>query len=76
MPDFVRVKDKETKHEYTIVASTYREELHELLEKDAVHVDGTALPAKHHVSLSSKSRSSDSAAASSGQKATPDKENS
>lgn len=76
-PEFVRVKDRDTKHEYSVVASAYDENVHELLKKDAVHTDGTALPPKHYVdpkSLSSKTSGSSPASAPSGQKATPEKE--
>lgn len=73
MPEFIRVKDRETKHEYSIVASTFDEKAHELLKKDAVHTDGTALPTKPYVdpkSLSSNTSGGSPAAATSGQKAT------
>lgn len=53
MPDYVRVKDKSTKHEYSVVASAFDADVHELLEaKEAAHCDGTPLPPKHHLSLS------------------------
>lgn len=69
MPEFVRVRDKDTKHEYSVVASAVDPAAHEVLKsKDAVHVDGTPLPMKPHVSLSSKEPS--------GQKADSEKEKS
>lgn len=76
-PEFIRIKDRDTKHEYSIVASAYDEKAHERLNKPAVHTDGTALPAKHYIapeSLSSNTRGGSSADASSGQKAAPEKE--
>lgn len=76
-PDFVRVKDRDTKHEYSVVASAFDEKYHELLDKPATHTDGTALPPKHHIdpkSLSSKTSSASPGAAPSGQKAAPEKE--
>ena len=56
MPEFIRVKDKDTKHEKSIVAGSSLDGW-EVLDKDAVSPDGTPLPDKHHVapeSLSSK----------------------
>ena len=65
MPNFVRVKDKATKHEYSVVESAFDSEAHDLLRgKDAVGPDGTPLAPKHHVSLSNQS----------GHKAEPKKE--
>lgn len=52
MPEFIRVKDLATKHEYSIVASTFDEKAHKLLDKPATHTDGTALPPKHYLDLS------------------------
>ncbi|RNL66242.1 hypothetical protein EFK50_01040 [Nocardioides marmoriginsengisoli] len=77
MPDYIRVKDRETKHEYSIVASTLSSEVHERLKKDAVHTDGSPLPPKYYrspESLSSNASGGSPASASSGQKATPEKE--
>lgn len=49
LPEFVRVKDKVTKHEFTVVASTFDEEHMELLDKPAIYPNGTPLPAKHYI---------------------------
>lgn len=57
MPEFVRVRDKDTKHEYSVVASAVDPEFQTVIDKPAAHSDGTPLPAKHYVdpkSLSSK----------------------
>lgn len=62
-PIFVRVKDKDTKHEYSVVESTVDPAAHEVLDKPGAATDGTALPPKYFVSKS-------------GQSATPKKENS
>lgn len=73
MPEFVRVKDKATKHEYSVVASTVDPDHQEVLEKDATNPDGTPLPPKHHISpssLSSKARKGTN----SGQQADSEKE--
>lgn len=54
--EYVRVKDKGTRHELSIVRSAYDAdpEPYELLEKPAAQADGTPLPAKHHKSLSNR----------------------
>ena len=54
MPEYVRVKDKDTRHEYSVVASAVDPEFHTVLKKDAANADGTPLPAKHYVDLSSR----------------------
>lgn len=54
MPEFIRVKDKTSKHEFSIVASAFDEEAYTRLDKPATKPDGTPLPAKHHLSLSTK----------------------
>lgn len=69
MPEYVRVKDKSTKHEKSIVAGSSMDGW-EVLDKPAANPDGTPLPDKHYIapeSLSSKSHPS-------GQKAEPRKE--
>lgn len=55
MPEYVRVKDKQTKHEYSVVASAVNEDAHQVLKRPATNPDGTPLPPKHHVSLSNQS---------------------
>ncbi len=67
--EYVRVKDRETRHEFTISRSSYEADKapYELLEKDATSSDGAPLPAKPHI-LSNPNTA--------GQKAEPDKENS
>lgn len=58
MPDFIRVKDKQTKHEKSIPFDASREGW-DVLNKPATYADGTPLPDKHHVapeSLSSNGR--------------------
>ena len=50
--EWVRVKDPDTKHEFTVHSSTYEADksAYELLnKKDAVNPDGTPLPAKPHL---------------------------
>lgn len=71
MPEFVRAKDKATKHEYSVVASAFDEEHMTLLDKPAMNCDGSPLPPKHYIapeSLSNKSTTN------SGPKAEPQKE--
>lgn len=60
MPEFIRVKDKSTKHEKSIPADSPLEGWEVLEDKPATHPDGTPLPDKHYVapgSLSSQSTS-------------------
>ena len=57
LPQYVRVRDKATNHQYSVVASTFDEEHMELLDKAAVQCDGTPLAPKHYIApraLSSK----------------------
>ena len=75
MPEYLRVKDKDTKHEYSVVASAHDPEFQTVLDKPATQADGTPLPMKPYVdpkSLSSKALSSTNPT--SGQSAGPDKE--
>lgn len=46
MTEWVRVKDKSTKHEYTVARESVDPEAHEVLKKDAVDSAGAALPGK------------------------------
>lgn len=58
MTEFIRVKDKATKHEKSIPVDASREGWEVLDGKPATNPDGTPLPDKHHVapkSLSSQS---------------------
>ena len=60
MPEFIRVKDKDTKHEKSIVAGSPLDGW-DVLDKPAAEPDGTPLPDKHYTapeSLSSKSNPS------------------
>lgn len=52
MTEYVRVKDKATRHEYSITRDSYEADPdpYELLDKKpATQADGTPLPAKHHI---------------------------
>ena len=51
MPDFVRVKDKNTKHEYTIDRANLTDAVEEI---DKPAVGAVVLPATPHVSLKAK----------------------
>lgn len=55
MAEFVRVKDKETGHEYTTARVLDK---HEVLDKRAVDVNGRALPAKPKTSVAKKASAS------------------
>lgn len=56
MPDFVRVRDKETGHHVSILRSAYdrNPDVWSLLKQDATYGDGTPLPPKHKTSVSSE----------------------
>lgn len=59
MPEFIRVKDKSTKHEKSIPAESSLEGWEVLKDKPATNPDGTPLPDKHYVapeSLSGQSK--------------------
>lgn len=59
MPEFIRVKAVDTGHEYSIVASAFNKDAHELLDnKAATECDGSPLPPKHNVSLGGLSKPS------------------
>lgn len=45
---YVRVKDKQTKHEFSVVAPA-NESIYTVLDKPATRADGTPLPPKHYV---------------------------
>ena len=51
MADFVRVKDKETGHEFSLAARSVNADLHDVLDKPAVDANGRPLPAKPHINL-------------------------
>lgn len=53
----VRVKDKQTKAEFTRARSAVRPDRHEILDKDAVDRYGRWLPAKPHVAKGGTSAS-------------------
>ena len=69
MPEFVRAKCVTSGHEKSIPASWLESEPEawEVVDKEAVHADGSPLPDKHHKSLSSKPTTR-------GRSATPEKE--
>ncbi|HET8614289.1 MAG TPA: hypothetical protein VFL94_02105 [Actinomycetales bacterium] len=52
MPDYIRVKQRDTRHELSIVASAFDETAYERLDKPATKRDGTPLPPKYHMPLS------------------------
>lgn len=48
MPEYVRVRDHGTKHEYTVVASTVDPKAQTVLKEPAVDEIGVPLPPKHY----------------------------
>lgn len=55
LPTYVRVKDKATKHEFSVPESTFDAEHMERLDKAATYPNGTPLEPKHHIELKSLS---------------------
>lgn len=51
MPDYVRVKDKTTGHEYTVRAAHFNPDAHERLDKPALDVRGEPMAPKYRVEL-------------------------
>ncbi len=70
MPEYLRVRDRATKHQYSIVASAFREDAHELLDKPAAHSDGTPLPPKYYEAPAGLSNPNATQRGSAGRKAT------
>lgn len=56
MPDYVRVKDRETGHHLSILRSQFerRSDAYTELKQDATYADGTPLPAKHKTDASTE----------------------
>lgn len=78
MPEFVRVRDKSTRHEYTIRRDQLNPKGHEELNKPAATRGGVPLPPKHYVKpkpATPKSPASDPEPEVDGQKAGSEKEN-
>ena len=51
MPEYVRVKDKSTGHEFSMPAGTFDEDAVTVLKKDAVDPGGAPLPTKHKTTV-------------------------
>lgn len=64
MPEYVRVKDKQTGHEFSLPAGTFDPEVVTVLEKDAVDPGGAPLPVKHKTTVADAAASKSGAAAS------------
>lgn len=56
MAEYVRVKDKETGHHYTVTRERYDSspDLWQELKQDAVDTAGAPLPPKYHTSVSTE----------------------
>lgn len=68
LPDYIRVRQKDTGHELSIVASAFDREAYTKLKEPATRPDGTPLPPKYAAPKSLSSKKSD------GHKAAPEKE--
>ena len=51
MSDFIRVRDKDTGHEYTIRERRFKDGAQTKLDKDAVGASGEPLPPKHKTTV-------------------------
>lgn len=56
MPEYVRVRDRETGHHLSILRSQLerRSDAYTELKQDATYADGTPLPAKHKTDVSTE----------------------
>lgn len=73
MPTYVRVKQPETGHEISMVASAANAAGLKPLDKPAVKPDGTPLPAKDNQPLSNLSSTKGRKATTKGRKAAPER---
>lgn len=68
MPEYVRVKDKQTGHEFSLPEGSFDPEAVTTLEKDAVDPGGAPLPVKYKTTVA------EAAGSKSGRSAATDKE--
>lgn len=54
--EWVRIKDKDTKHESTVARMSVRPDQHEILDKDATDGNGLPLPAKPYIHKGQQTR--------------------
>lgn len=47
MPTYVRVKDKDTGHKFSVIASAVDEDAMQVLKQDAVDISGEPLPPEY-----------------------------
>ena len=71
MPDYVRVRDKDTGHEYTILAARFNDAAHTRIDKPALGRDGLPAAPKHRTTVAKKAAAKK---AESGHQATTQKE--
>lgn len=64
MPEYVRVKDKQTGHEFSLPDGSFDPEAVTILKKDAVDAGGSPLPVKHKTTVADAAASKSGAAAS------------
>lgn len=78
MPDYVRVRDRETGHHLSVLRHHFDRtpEAFVELKQDATYADGSPLPVKHKTSVSSETaKKSGTVPADNGQSADTSKEN-
>jgi hypothetical protein len=64
MPEYVRVKDKQTKHEMSLPVGSFDESDATVLDKDATDPGGVPLPVKYHTTVTQAADTSGRAATS------------
>lgn len=64
MPEYVRVKDKQTGHEFSLPDGTFDTDSVTVLKKDAVDPGGDPLPVKHKTTVAEAAGNKSGAAAS------------
>jgi hypothetical protein len=68
MPEYVRIKDKQTGHEFSMPAGTFDKDVVTVLDKDATDPGGTPLPTKHKTTVAKAAESKSGQAATSKEK--------
>lgn len=63
MPNYIRVKDKQTGHEMSLPEGTFDEDAVTVLKKDATDAGGEPLPVKHKSDVSTEAAKKSGAAA-------------
>ena len=68
MPEYVRVKDKQTGHEFSLPVGSFDESDATVLDKHATDPGGTPLPVKYHTTVNQAAETKSGQAATSKEK--------